>query len=165
MTARRALWMVIGTSLVLRLAMAASLGAYTNEAYYYLYSNNLDWGYFDHPPMVGVMAALGLRLAGGISPIFGLRVVFVFLFAGSSWILARLTGRLFGAWAGVMAVLGLNATIFYGIKVGTLAEPDGPLLFFWLLTLDRLWVALDDPRRTRPRRQHRPFELSRPFPL
>lgn len=26
-----------------------------DEAYYWLYSKNLDWGYFDHPPMVGVI--------------------------------------------------------------------------------------------------------------
>jgi hypothetical protein len=26
-----------------------------DEAYYWLYSQNLDWGYFDHPPMVGLI--------------------------------------------------------------------------------------------------------------
>ena len=48
--------------------------------------------------------------------------------------------------AGVLAVLALNATVFYGLMIGTFVEPDGPLLFFWLLTLDRLWVALEDAR-------------------
>jgi 4-amino-4-deoxy-L-arabinose transferase-like glycosyltransferase len=52
-----------------------------------------------------------------------------------------------GAWAGVLAALALNATVFYGLMIGTLAEPDGPLLFFWLLTLDRLWIALETPGR------------------
>jgi 4-amino-4-deoxy-L-arabinose transferase-like glycosyltransferase len=113
-----------------------------------MYAQNLDWGYFDHPPMVGIVSALGLKLAGGISPVFGLRFGFVVLFAGSSWLLARLTARCFGAKAGVMAALALNATVFYGLMIGTLAEPDGPLLFFWLLTLDRLWVALETPGRT-----------------
>ena len=64
------------------------------------------------------------------------------MFAGSTWLLARLTARCFGARAGVLAALVLNATVYYGLMVGTFAEPDGPLLFFWLLTLDRLWVAL-----------------------
>ncbi len=36
------------------------------------------------------------------------------------------------------------------MAVGTIAQPDGPLLFFWLLTLDRLAVALDDPDRLVP---------------
>jgi 4-amino-4-deoxy-L-arabinose transferase-like glycosyltransferase len=62
--------------------------------------------------------------------------------------LARLTSRFFDPRAGFLAALALNATSFYGVMIGTLAEPDGPLLFFWLLTLDRLAVALEDPRRT-----------------
>jgi len=147
MTTRRALWVLIGVSTVFRLVWAASLGGYTNEAWYYLYAQHLDWGYFDHPPMVAVVGAVGLKLAGGVSPIFGVRLGFILLFAGSSWLLARLTARCCGAKAGVLAALVLNATVFYSLKIGTFVEPDGPLLFFWLLTLDRLWVALEEPRR------------------
>jgi 4-amino-4-deoxy-L-arabinose transferase-like glycosyltransferase len=147
MTTRRALWLLIGVSTVLRLVWAASLGGYTNEAWYCMYAEHLDWGYFDHPPMVAAVGAVGLKLAGGVSPIFGARLGFILLFAGSSWLLARLTARCFGAQAGVLAALVLNATIFYSLKIGTFVEPDGPLLFFWLLTLDRLWVALEEPRR------------------
>jgi 4-amino-4-deoxy-L-arabinose transferase-like glycosyltransferase len=147
MTSRRALWALIGVSMVFRLVWAASLGGYTNEAWYYMYAQHLDWGYFDHPPMAGAVAALGLKLVGGVAPVFGLRVGFVVLFAGSTWLLARLTARCFGAKAGVLAALALNSTVFYGLKIGTFAEPDGPLLFFWLLGLDRLWVALEEPER------------------
>lgn len=148
MTTRRALWALIGISTALRLAWAASVGGYTNEAYYYLYARHLDWGYFDHPPMVGVVAALGLKLGPGLPPVLGLRLGFIALFAGSTWLMARLTARSFGARAGFLAALALNATTFYGLRVGTCAEPDGPLLFFWLLTLDRLSVAFDRPERT-----------------
>jgi 4-amino-4-deoxy-L-arabinose transferase-like glycosyltransferase len=72
------------------------------------------------------------------------------LFAGSSWLLSRLADRAFGAWAAVMAVLALNSTVFFGLMIGTCAEPDGPLLFFWLLTLDRLLAAFDRPGKTWP---------------
>lgn len=148
MTTRRILWTLIAVSTLVRLAWAASLGGYTNEAYYYMYARHLSWGYFDHPPMVGVTAALGLAVARGMSPVFGLRLGFIVMFAGSTWLLARLATRAFGPRAGVIAALVLNGTVFYGMMVGTLAEPDGPLLFFWLLTLDRLMVALDEPDRT-----------------
>jgi 4-amino-4-deoxy-L-arabinose transferase-like glycosyltransferase len=148
MTTRQALWAVIGVSSLVRLALAAALGPYAAEAYYFLYARHLDWGFFDHPPMVGVVAALGLKLAGGLSPVFGLRVGYIALFGGSTWLLARLTARSFGPPAGVLAALVLNATVFYGLLAGTLAGPDGPLLFFWLLTLDRLMVALNEPDRS-----------------
>ncbi len=147
MTTRQALWGLIGGSTVLRLIWAVSVGGFTNEAYYYLYVQNLDWSYFDHPPMVAVVSAAGLALLGGIWPVLGLRLGFIALFAGSSWLLARLTSRFFGLKAGVLAALALNTTFFYGVKIGTLADPDGPLLFFWLLTLDRLATALDKPER------------------
>jgi 4-amino-4-deoxy-L-arabinose transferase-like glycosyltransferase len=139
---------LIGVSTALRLAWAAGLGGLTNEAYYYMYATHLDWGFFDHPPMVGLVAAVGLKLVGGISPVLGLRVGFIALCAGSTWLLARLTERSFGPRAGFLAALALNMTVFYGLKAGTLAEPDGPLLFFWLLTLDRLAAALDARGRT-----------------
>jgi 4-amino-4-deoxy-L-arabinose transferase-like glycosyltransferase len=147
MTPRRALWAVIGIATALRLACAVSLGGYTNEAYYYMYARHLDWGYFDHPPMVALASAFGLKLFGGLSPVIGLRLGFIALFAGSSWLLAQITERGFGARAAVLATLALNGTIFFGLMVGTFAEPDGPLLFFWLLTIDRLWVALEAPAR------------------
>jgi len=33
-----------------------------DEAYYWVYSLRLDWGYFDHPPMVALLARLGYTL-------------------------------------------------------------------------------------------------------
>jgi 4-amino-4-deoxy-L-arabinose transferase-like glycosyltransferase len=147
MTTRRALGALIGVSTALRLIWAACLGGLTNEAYYFTYARHLSWGYYDHPPMVGAVAAAGLRLAGGVSSAFGLRLGFILMFAGSTWLLARLTARWFGPRAGLFAALVLNATVYYGLVVGTLAAPDGPLLFFWLLTLDLLAVALEAPGR------------------
>jgi 4-amino-4-deoxy-L-arabinose transferase-like glycosyltransferase len=122
-----------------------TLGSDRHEAYYDLYARHLDWGYFDHPPMVGLVAFLGLKAAAWITPIFGLRLGFILLFAASSVLMARITARAFGPWAGFFAALALNTTVFYGLMVGAMAGPDGPLLFFWLLTLDRLIVALAEP--------------------
>ena len=106
--------------------------------------------YFDHPPMVALVGAVGLKLTGDPFSLFGLRVGFILLFAGSTWLMARLATRFYGAKAGVLAALALSASGYFGMAVGTIAQPDGPLLFFWLLTLDRLAVALDDPDRIMP---------------
>jgi len=149
MTVRRSLWVLIAVASLLRLALALSIGGFLDEAYYVLYGQNLDWAFFDHPPMTGVVAALGAGLAGWISPVVGLRFGFIVMFAGSSWLLARITERFYDARAALLAVLVLNSTVFFGILVGGNAGPDGPLLFFWLLTLDRLSIALRDGARTR----------------
>ena len=79
---------------------------------------------------------------------WAIRIGFILLFAGSTWLLARLTSRYYGARAGFLAAFALNVTGYYGLAASTFALPDGPLLFFWLLTIDRLSVAVDDPSRT-----------------
>ena len=149
-TARHALWALIGISTILRLVWAASQGAAFDEPYYFQYIQHPALSYFDHPPMVALVGASGLALTGDAFSVFGLRVGFIVLFAGSTWLMARLTARFYGPTAGVLAALALSASGYFGMAVATIAQPDGPLLFFWLLTLDRLAVALDDPDRLVP---------------
>ena len=43
---------LLGVILVLNLLQAYFTELIFDEAYYWYYSQNLDWGYFDHPPMV-----------------------------------------------------------------------------------------------------------------
>jgi 4-amino-4-deoxy-L-arabinose transferase-like glycosyltransferase len=150
MTARRALWGLIVVSAALRLAWASSLGPGTDEAYHYLFAVHRDWSYFDHPPMLAVVESAGLALVGGEASALALRLGFIALFAGSTWLMARLGSRFFGPWAGTLAALGLNVSAYHTAAAGVFALPDGPLLFFWLLTLDRLAAAFEDPERTWP---------------
>ncbi|MDR3637676.1 MAG: glycosyltransferase family 39 protein [Isosphaeraceae bacterium] len=145
MTTRRALWGLIAVSTVLHLAWGAAIGPGNDEAYHYLFTVHRDWSYFDHPPMLAVVEALGVRLAGGTVSALSLRLGFIALFAGSTWLMARLTERFYGPKAGVLAAFALNVTAYHGLAASTFALPDGPLLFFWLLTLDRLAAALDAP--------------------
>jgi 4-amino-4-deoxy-L-arabinose transferase-like glycosyltransferase len=75
------------------------------------------------------------------------RLGFVLLFAGSTWLTFRIGRRLFGADAGLLAATALNCSAYHSIAAGTFVLPDGPLLFFWLLTIDRMAVALDSAER------------------
>ena len=150
MTPRQTLWGLIVVSAALRLAWASSLGPGTDEAYHYLFAVHRDWSYFDHPPMLAVVESAGLALAGGVVSTFALRLGFVGLFAGSTWLMAKLGSRFFGPWAGVLGALALNVSAYHTAAASTFALPDGPLLFFWLLTLDRLAAAFDEPDRLGP---------------
>jgi hypothetical protein len=150
MTPRRMLWGLILVSAGLRLVWASCLGPGTDEAYHYLFAVHRDWSYFDHPPMLAVVESAGLTLAGGVVSTIALRLGFVVLFAGSTWLMSRLTSRFFGPWAGFYAALGLNVTAYYSAAASTFALPDGPLLFFWLLTLERLAVAFEAPEKLGP---------------
>lgn len=146
MTARRALWCLIVGSAAVRLGWAAAVGLGHDEAYHYLFTVHRDWSYFDHPPMLALVESVGPALTGSAAP-GALRVGFVILFAGSTWLLARLTARSFGEWAGFWAALAMNVSAYHTAAAGAFALPDGPLLFFWLLTLDRLGLAVQEPER------------------
>jgi 4-amino-4-deoxy-L-arabinose transferase-like glycosyltransferase len=152
MSAKHALWILIAGSLFIRLIYASTLGLGNDESYHYLYAVHPAPSYFDHPPMMAWVEIAGLALSGAGNGTLALRIGFILLFAGSTAILARLAGRSYGAEAGLLAACALNLTGYYGLAASTFALPDGPLLFFWLLSVDRLTRALDepDPRRLRP---------------
>ena len=141
MTDRRWLLVLIAVSRVLRLAFAWSVGPGNDEAYHALFALHLDWSYFDHPPMMALIARLGLFLSRGHLSIGAMRAGFIGLGAGSTWVMARLTTRFYGQRAGLIAAFLLNATAYFGVATGTFILPDGPLLFFWLLTLDCMAAA------------------------
>ena len=43
------------------------------EAYYWIYSQYLSWGYFDHPPMVAIIIRAGTSIFGNNE--FGVRII------------------------------------------------------------------------------------------
>ena len=139
---RRAMaWLIVGT-LALRLLWAATLEPSNDEAYHWLYTVHPALSYFDHPPMTAWVAQLGLALCGGWVHPLSLRLGFVLMFAGSTWMLYRWTARFFGGWAGVYAAVGLNLSAYYTAAGGAFALPDGPFLFFALLTYWQASLAL-----------------------
>ncbi len=143
MSYRRAILLLIAVSSLLRLIAAACLGLGNDEAYHFLYAIHPDLSYYDHPPMLAWVELVGLTSWGQpFSPV-AQRSGFILLAAGSTWLMWQISCRWHGPRAGFLAALALNLTGYYGLAVGTFALPDGPLLFFWLLTIDRLSVAMN----------------------
>ncbi|MBY0395590.1 MAG: glycosyltransferase family 39 protein, partial [Thermoleophilia bacterium] len=138
--------------LALILVWAAALGPGNDEAYHALFADHPAWSYFDHPPMLAAVVMTGRALSGGFESVLALRLGFILLFAGSTWLMARLGTRLYGERAGLLAAFGLNVSAYHTAAAGAFALPDGPLLFFWLLTLDRLAAALGIGEAQPPRR-------------
>ena len=111
------LWALIVVSAgLIRLAWAASLGPGHGRGIPLSVQHvQRDWSYFDHPPMLAMVESVGLGLTrGGIPrPWSPPRLGFILLFAGSTWLMSRLTSRFFGAWAGVGAAFALNVSAYH----------------------------------------------------
>src|SRR5690606_23943000 len=50
---------------IINLLQAVFTGLHSDESYYWMYSENLAFGYFDHPPFVAYLIHLGYSLVGG----------------------------------------------------------------------------------------------------
>ena len=111
--------------LLLSLVQAAGTELFDDEAYYWVYSKFLDWGYFDHPPMIAILIKVGTFIFPGE---FGVRLMIVLMGTLSIYIIEKLTNP-------------VNLKLFYAIVLNTailqiggiIAVPDIPLLFFTAL--------------------------------
>jgi dolichol-phosphate mannosyltransferase len=135
--------LAIAFLVLLRLALTGVIELLPEEAYYWMYAKHPALGYFDHPPMVAWIIALGTTLFGDTQ--LGVRFGTFLLWIASCG-LVFLTGRLwFGRRAALAAIL-LFALIPVYVGAGLIVTPDAPLLFFWLATLYFISRALQTNR-------------------
>ena len=130
----------------LRIAMVPVIPILPEEAYHWNYARHLDWGYYDHPPMIAWAIAAGRAVFGDNA--FGIRSVTVLCSAGTTVVLARMARQFYGEAAAVWAVILFTFAPVL-LPVAAAGFPDSPLFFFWSLTLALTWNAIDgeDGRR------------------
>jgi Dolichyl-phosphate-mannose-protein mannosyltransferase len=128
----------------LRLVAAAWTPLTFDEAYYWLWSQHLASGYYDHPPMVAFVIRLGTEIAGDSE--LGVRLVSVLLALPMSWAVFRAAAILFGGMRlAATATILLNVTLM--AAVGTMiVTPDAPLLVASCFVLFYLAKVLETGR-------------------
>jgi 4-amino-4-deoxy-L-arabinose transferase-like glycosyltransferase len=132
------LWAAAGLAVLtlLRLVLAAQLPLAPDEAYYWVWSRDLQAGYFDHPPMVAFFIRAGCALAGQ-TPL-GVRMLGPLCGALGSVLIWQAGEDFFpGKGAGVAAALLLNTTVLVGVGA-IVMTPDTPLFLFWIAGLAAL---------------------------
>ena len=144
---RRKLFAVVGIIIYLvslRLIFLGFANLLPEEAYYWNYSQHLDIGYLDHPPMVAWLIWLGTTLFGDNE--FGVRIgayICWLLTAYFSFYLAR---NLFDKATAIACALLVAVLPFY-FSTGFLMMPDAPLTAAWAATLFFLERALLGEKR------------------
>ncbi|MGL4806175.1 MAG: ArnT family glycosyltransferase, partial [Bacteroidales bacterium] len=103
-----------------------------DEAYYWMFSQFLDWGYFDHPPMTPLLIHLGNLISSnelGVRIIISLlQPIYLFLF----WVFIKRDD--FTAKDAILYFLVAISIPLLEMN-GFIATPDAPLMFFTVIFL------------------------------
>ena len=127
----RLLILLLGCLLLLNLLQAHFTDLLYDEAYYWYYAQTPAWGYFDHPPMVAWMIALGGLFGQGE---LGVRLLSCLMGTGTIallWMLIDHPGR--KEFLPQLLVWLFSIALIHAY--GFLSLPDTPLLFFTALFL------------------------------
>lgn len=124
-------WGLLAAWTLLNLLQAAFTDLWHDEAYYWMYAQHLDWGYFDHPPMIALWIKAGYTLFHNE---LGVRLLIVLAntaMVAGVWHIAdpqpaQDMPRTVLFWAIVAAIAPIQLA-------GYLAVPDAPLLFFTVI--------------------------------
>lgn len=132
--AASAVLLLIALMGVLHLALAGLLGLSVDESYTVAISRQWALSYFDHPPLHVWLVGAWARLVCAEQPLL-LRFPDIAMFAGSTWLMYRLTASFFGDRAGLWAALTLNLAPVFTLNTAGGILPDGPMVLFSLLTV------------------------------
>jgi len=121
------IWYFLICWTILNLVQAYTLEIHADEAYYWLYSRFLDWGYFDHPPMVAVFIRIGDSI---VHSELGVRLMTVLASTLSLYILWLIIKKyaVEAKWF-ILVVSGIFIFHIYGFTT----TPDAPLFLFTVL--------------------------------
>lgn len=141
-------WLLVWGLLDLLCALFCEIHA--DEAYYRLYGQFLSWGYFDHPPMVGLMTALSSALVPTTSLMLknlSVRLVTVLMHVGTVYVVWKtVQKRLAFSVERLAGFLLVAASMPMFCAYGFLTTPDAPLLFFAALFYYTLRRQMSDVR-------------------
>ncbi|NTX15860.1 glycosyltransferase family 39 protein [Myxococcus sp. CA056] len=119
---------LLGVALAVRVVLALGTDVYFDTAYYWQWAQRLDWGYYDHPPLIAwLIAALGIH---GTAFLCGTGTVV------AVWGLAR---DVYQSREAAWRAAALWSVVPGGMVAGVWATPDTAMLLLWTLALWALW--------------------------
>jgi len=125
--------------LAIKLLIACTLSPFGDEAFYWMESRRLAWGYSDLPPLTAWLIRLGESIAG--HSLIGMRWPFLLLGSVLPWLVVWFAREAFDRRAGWQAGLLCLALPLAG-SLGVLALPDVPLTVAIMLAMLALLRAM-----------------------
>ncbi|MEP1230103.1 MAG: glycosyltransferase family 39 protein [Litorimonas sp.] len=137
------LWLIFGL-LIIRIAalMLSPYDLHGDEAQYWVWAQNLDWGYFSKPPMIAWIISATTAIFGDAE--WAARLASPILHSATAYLIFLTAQKAFHAKAGfwACAIYQLMPAVWVSSMI---ISTDVALLFFWALALHG-WVSIrQDP--------------------
>jgi len=115
-----------------RLVLLPFMGLMPQDAYYYLYGQNLSWSYFDHPGMIGYLLRFTSEVFG--QSVFVVKLTDFVVTSLTMYFFYQLAKEFLPKYKAKQSLLILTSTIFVSI-LSFNSTPDVPLILFWTLSI------------------------------
>ena len=113
-------------------------GLHVDEAQYWLWSRDLQWGYFSKPPVLVALITTSTAVFG--NSLLGVKALAMTCWILSAWVLGWLAYRVSGMRTAIFAGGLFSATLVSGL-LGLSVTTDAPLTLCWALCMVTLWEA------------------------
>ena len=125
------LWLSI--LFIYRIAVINTLhvDVFFDEAYYYFWSQNIEWGYYSKPPVVAWLIAISTALFGPTE--LGLKIFSPLLYTLTGYVVFEFAKTLYSERIALLAAVIFSSTPLIGFN-SLFITTDAPLLFFWSIT-------------------------------
>jgi len=133
-------FLLLGAWFVINMLQSIFTGLHSDESYYWMYSQNLDWGYFDHPPMAALFIFLGSSVFSGE---VGVRIFLVLVSTLTMALILNELNEKRDIW--ILTIFVLSFPLIHTHIAGFLAIPDVPLLFFTMVFLFFYKLFMEKP--------------------
>lgn len=138
--ARRFLFTGALIYILINLVQSFFMPLINDEAYYWVWSRQMDWGYFDHPPMVALWIKAGFAL---FENELGVRLITVIAGGLGYFFLGEMLELRNKEQFWLYSALFFSMILFQAF--GFVTTPDSPLLFFGILYYIFLKKFLESP--------------------
>ncbi len=119
----------------IKIILSNIIGLSNDESYYWTYAQQLQWNYFDHPPMIAIWLKLFTLNLYFQDFTFFLRLGSIVSAAIASVLMFKTVANICNEKAGFFAVLLFNFSFYASITAGLLVMPDAPQMLFWVASL------------------------------
>lgn len=143
----RRMWLLLALAAVLLLYRVAvvhysGISLFFDEAQYWDWSRELQWGYFSKPPVIAGLIAAGTAVFG--NGVLGVKIMPMLTYVATAVAMVGLARALWPTSSGVRTGIVAGALFLTSPMTGLLgmfASTDGPLLLCWTLAAWALWRA------------------------